>query len=258
MLEMDPLEAELLQTMHILEKQRLVLAALNNSVTSLLPPSRHLADMRVALEMTPLSTAWTIEEQRALEREIEKGPEGPHELFSNPMRLIQIAATLPDKSVRDVAIRVRKMCNLLSKKSGQDVQQTNDVITYNKRRRFSQDSELDITNAMRAMGNEMVSNVNSSVGSRQMLQGLIVLQVASVRSNNVADMLAENDTILAALKSNTLVGNFADSSSLMARFASNMTALGAALDSDDLLSRLPSLPALNLSLFPQKQKQNAT
>ncbi|KAL1803540.1 hypothetical protein ACET3Z_032187 [Daucus carota] len=175
---------------------------------------------------TGLAVEWSAEEQYRLEEGLVKYADEP-----SIMRYIKIAATMREKTVRDVALRCRWM---LRKRRKQD--DYNVVKKVNDRKdKFTESSSKASTSSVPPL------NLAGYSGTRKHQSGTGLMSHEA--SNGARILLEQNNEALGRISANLSTLQLQDNIDLFCRTRNNITAiLNNMSNMPGIMSRMPALP----------------
>ncbi|KAK9076286.1 hypothetical protein SSX86_004619 [Deinandra increscens subsp. villosa] len=159
-----------------------------------------------------LAVEWSVEEQYKLEEGISKYADEP-----SMMKCIKIAATLRDKTVRDVALRCRWMT---SKRRKHDELKLGRKL---KDKKFQQDKLVEFSSKPTISSNPTLNVAPFSVTMNNRLQGGgIPVEAVSV---SMRHLLEQNNHVLAQISANISALKLQENVHLFSRAKNNITAI---------------------------------
>ncbi|KAK9076283.1 hypothetical protein SSX86_004616 [Deinandra increscens subsp. villosa] len=159
-----------------------------------------------------LAVEWSVEEQYKLEEGISKYADEP-----SMMKCIKIAATLRDKTVRDVALRCRWMS---SKRRKHDELKLGRKL---KDKKFQQDKLVEFSSKPTISSNPTLNVAPFSVTMNNRLQGSgIPVEAVSV---SMRHLLEQNNHVLAQISANISALKLQENVNLFSRAKNNITAI---------------------------------
>ncbi|KAK8310027.1 hypothetical protein V6Z12_D02G160400 [Gossypium hirsutum] len=192
---------------------------------------------------------WSIDEQYILEDSLEKYKDEP-----SIMKYIKIAATLPDKTVRDVALRCRWM-----QRKRRKPEELNAGKKVNSRKGKLVESSLKV-NMPSALPQNMAAYPlmmhHLDQNGRMSSEGLYLIPPARGISGTVIHLLKQNSQAFSQITSNLSAFKLQDNIDLFCHTRNNITAiLNDMRDMPGLMSRMPPLPVsinddLAISILP--------
>ncbi|KAA3483512.1 D-alanine--D-alanine ligase [Gossypium australe] len=183
---------------------------------------------------------WSIDEQYILEDSLEKYKDEP-----SIMKYIKIAATLPDKTVRDVALRCRWMQR---KRRKPEELNAGKKVNSRKGKLVESSSKVNMPSALpqnMAAYHLMMHHLDQN--GRMSSEGI---------SGTVIHLLKQNSQAFSQITSNLSAFKLQDNIDLFCHTRNNITAiLNAMRDMPGLMSRMPPLPVsinddLAISILP--------
>ncbi|KAL4853147.1 hypothetical protein ACK3TF_005841 [Chlorella vulgaris] len=192
----------------------------------------------------PVSLDWTEEEQRALEAGVQSHPP---DRFDTVQRYVKIAAMLPRKSVRDVALRVRWTINqqlLKKRKPGEPLLPTG------------------VSGAKKATvpGGALLPPKAPTLPPMPMMPGMGPLPAAAAAPSDapanslvggpIGDLLEANFVILNEFRANMAEFKVPENTELLVAFRDNVLAIINAMEAmGGVMAQMPQLPVrLNVDL----------
>lgn len=167
---------------------------------------------------TPLATEWSTEEQLRLEVGLENYKDKP-----SIMKYIKIAATLPDKTVRDVALRCRWMTRKRRKA---------EEINCGKRISYSKDKQVELT-----------SSIPSVSPSSMASYPFLMPSTTSDLSGNAISLLDQNVRAFSQIRANLSSYKAHDNIDLFYQARNNLISIQNDMNNmPGLMSQMPPLP----------------
>ncbi|CAN1239796.1 hypothetical protein LINGRAPRIM_LOCUS2484 [Linum grandiflorum] len=176
---------------------------------------------------TGLAVDWSVEEQYRLEEGLQKYSDEP-----SIMRYVKIAATLPDKTVRDVALRCRWMTR---KRRKSDEYNAGRKVNNRKDKLLESSSKMNMSSPLGqnlSVYPVMMQNVNQT--------GSLPFQGISGTSRH---LLEQNIEAFSQISANISAFKFEDNIDLFCRTRNNITAiLNDMSEMPGIMSHMPPLP----------------
>ncbi|CAA7399143.1 unnamed protein product [Spirodela intermedia] len=209
----------------------------------LIPPERtsgvlHLDPFPELKHDTGLAVFWSFEEQLLLEDGLAKYSNEP-----NIRRYIKIAATLHNKTVRDVALRCRWMTNDNRRRRNQEY-------SSGKMMKDNKVKQMDYALGGNAAPNRLLNVPSRSVAAHHPECSSGVPYEASCISCPMRQLLDDNDQVLWQIKDNLDTLKLQDNLSLLFHAKNNLTAILDRMSKAAGLNQMTPLPiAVDESLF---------
>ncbi|KAF8080600.1 hypothetical protein N665_0933s0011 [Sinapis alba] len=165
-----------------------------------------------------LASKWSTQEQLRLEVGLEKYKDKP-----SIMKYIKIAATLPDKTVRDVALRCRWMTRKRRKA---------EELNYGKRLSYSKDKQVELT-----------SSIPSVSPASMASYPFLMPSTTSDLSGNAISLLEQNVRALSQIRANLSSYKAHDNIDLFCQARNNLITVQNDMNNmPGLMSQMPPLP----------------
>ncbi|GKV13242.1 hypothetical protein SLEP1_g24282 [Rubroshorea leprosula] len=176
---------------------------------------------------TGLAVEWSLDEQYKLEEGLEKFKDEP-----NIMKYIKIAATLRDKTVRDVALRCRWMQR---KRRKHEEQNTGKKQGNRKDKLVESSSKINMSSALpQSMGMYPLTMHHQDQSERISLEGI---------GGKAMHLLQQNAQAFSQITLNLSVYKLQDNINLFFRTRNNIAAiLNDMRDTPGIMSQMPPLP----------------
>ncbi|KAG4208106.1 hypothetical protein ERO13_A03G111000v2 [Gossypium hirsutum] len=192
---------------------------------------------------------WSIDEQYILEDSLEKYKDEP-----SIMKYIKIAATLPDKTVRDVALRCRWMQR---KRRKPEELNAGKKVNSRKGKLVESSSKVNMPSALpQNMAGYPLMMHHLDQNGRMSSEGLYLIPPARGINGTVIHLLKQNSQAFSQITSNLSAFKLRDNIDLFCHTRNNITAiLNDMGDMPGLMSRMPPLPEsinddLAISILP--------